>query len=33
MPAQDIENLETLASLEQLWLGKNKITEMKVNML
>jgi len=28
---QDIENLETLTSLEQLWLGKNKITELKVN--
>jgi Leucine-rich repeat (LRR) protein len=27
---QEIENLDTLASLEELWLGKNKITEMKV---
>jgi hypothetical protein len=27
---QEIENLETLKSLEELWLGKNKITEMKV---
>jgi protein phosphatase 1 regulatory subunit 7 len=27
---QDLENLETLTSLEELWLGKNKITEIKV---
>lgn len=27
---QDIESLETLVKLEQLWLGKNKITELKV---
>lgn len=27
---QEIENLETLTALEELWLGKNKITEMKV---
>lgn len=27
---QDIENLETLTALEELWLGKNKIVEMKV---
>lgn len=27
---QEIENLETLKSLEELWLGKNKITELKV---
>ncbi|KAL4928535.1 putative protein phosphatase PP1 regulatory subunit Sds22 [Aspergillus undulatus] len=26
---QEIENLETLSALEELWLGKNKITEMK----
>lgn len=30
---QEIENLETLTSLEQLWLGKNKITELKVGMV
>jgi hypothetical protein len=29
---QEIENLDTLASLEELWLGKNKITEMKVRL-
>lgn len=28
---QEIENLNTLTSLEELWLGKNKITEMKVH--
>lgn len=27
---QDIENLGTLTALEELWLGKNKIVEMKV---
>lgn len=27
---QEIENLDTLTALEELWLGKNKITEMKV---
>lgn len=27
---QEIENLETLTALEELWLGKNKIVEMKV---
>ena len=27
---QDIENLDTLGNLEELWLGKNKITELKV---
>jgi protein phosphatase 1 regulatory subunit 7 len=27
---QDIENLETLTSIRDLWLGKNKITEIKV---
>lgn len=27
---QEIENLETLTSIEELWLGKNKITEIKV---
>lgn len=27
---QTIENLETLTGLEELWLGKNKITEIKV---
>lgn len=30
MPLQEIENLETLSGLEELWLGKNKITVMKV---
>lgn len=30
---KEIENLDTLASLEELWLGKNKITEMKVRTL
>lgn len=30
MPPQEIENLETLSALEELWLGKNKITVMKV---
>lgn len=28
--AQDIENLDTLTNLEELYLGKNKITELKV---
>lgn len=28
---QEIENLESLTSLEELWLAKNKITEIKVN--
>jgi protein phosphatase 1 regulatory subunit 7 len=27
---QEIENLDHLAALEELWLGKNKIVEMKV---
>lgn len=27
---QEIENLDTLTALEELWLGKNKIVEMKV---
>lgn len=27
---QEIENLDALTSLEELWLGKNKITELKV---
>lgn len=27
---QEIENLETLTNLEELWLGKNKITQLKV---
>lgn len=27
---QEIENLETLTALEELWVGKNKIVEMKV---
>ena len=27
---QEIENLETLTGLEELWLGKNKITELNV---
>jgi protein phosphatase 1 regulatory subunit 7 len=27
---KEIENLDTLTSLEELWLGKNKITELKV---
>ncbi len=27
---QEIENLNTLSGLEELWLGKNKITEIKV---
>ena len=30
---QDIENLDTLTGLEELWLGKNKITELKVTLL
>lgn len=30
---QEIENLDTLKSLEELWLGKNKITEMKVCLI
>jgi len=30
MAMQDIENLETLTGLEELWLGKNKIIEIKV---
>ena len=30
---QDIENLDTLTCLEELWLGKNKITELKVTFL
>ena len=29
---QDIENLESLRGLEELWLGKNKITELKVSL-
>ena len=29
---QEIENLETLTALEELWLGKNKIVEMKVGI-
>ncbi len=31
--AQEIENLETLTALEELWLGKNKIVEIKVTIL
>jgi len=27
---QEIDNLDTLKSLEELWLGKNKITQLKV---
>ena len=27
---QEIENLDTLTGLKELWLGKNKITELKV---
>ena len=27
---QEIENLDTLTGLEELWLGKNKIAELKV---
>lgn len=27
---QEVENLESLTNLEELWLGKNKITEIKV---
>lgn len=27
---QEIENIESLTGLEELWLGKNKITELKV---
>ena len=27
---QEIENLDTLTGLQELWLGKNKITELKV---
>ena len=30
---QEIENLETLTGLEELWLGKNKIIELKVRCL
>ena len=30
MMIQEIENLDTLLGLEELWLGKNKITEIKV---
>lgn len=30
MPSQEIENLDSLKGLEELWLGKNKITEIKV---
>lgn len=29
---QDIENLETLTGLEELWLAKNKITEIQVGL-
>ncbi len=29
MLLQEIENLDTLKGLEQLWLGQNKITELK----
>ena len=28
---KEIENLDSLAALEELWLGKNKITEIKVS--
>ena len=27
---KELENLETLTALTQLWVGKNKIVEMKV---
>jgi hypothetical protein len=27
---KEIENLDTLTALEELWLGKNKITQLKV---
>ena len=30
---QEIENLETLTGLEELFLGNNKITEIKVRCL
>ena len=30
---QEIESLDTLTGLEELWLGKNKITELKVRMV
>ena len=30
---QDIENLENLTSIEELWLGKNKIAEIKVGRI
>ena len=29
---KEIENLDSLTSLNELWLGKNKITELKVNL-
>jgi protein phosphatase 1 regulatory subunit 7 len=28
---QEIENIDHLTALEELWLGKNKITELKVD--
>lgn len=31
MLVQKIENLESLANLEELWLGKNKITKLEVS--
>lgn len=30
---QEIENLDTLTNLEELWLGKNKIVEIQVSFL
>lgn len=29
---QEIENLDDLVGLEELWLGKNKIIELRVRM-
>lgn len=29
---QEIENLDTLIGIEELWLGKNKLTEIKVKI-
>lgn len=30
---QRIENLDTLVNLEELWLGKNKITKLEVRIM
>lgn len=30
---QHIENLDTLVNLEELWLGKNKITKLEVRLM